>query len=404
MRFKFLLLLKSSPTLCRLYLRVAEQKALSLHLVNMTSLTDIQPKSRWISGERPYLIAGPCSAETPEQLRATIQGLLPAKPDAIRAGIWKPRTRPNTFEGIGPEALIWIKEATEGTGIPVMVEVASAKHVELSLAAGIDMVWIGARTTVNPFMVQEIAEALRGTNIPVLVKNPVNPELELWIGALERMHKVGINQLAAIHRGFSGYEKTIYRNHPNWELPIELRRQLPDLMMICDPSHISGNALLVADTAQIALDLDFDGLMIETHHDPARAWSDAAQQITPDQLCRLMKDLVFRREHIEDPAFNAQLEQLRSRIDGIDAALLKLLADRLAIIRDIGTVKMDNDITILQPTRWAQIFETRLAEAGDKNLDQAFVSRLLHLLHEESINTQVKVFREQRVTTPNKEA
>lgn len=395
---------QSTFMLCRLYLCSAEQKALSLHLVNMTSLTDLQPKTSWISGDRPYLIAGPCSAENPEQLRATIQGLLPAKPDAIRAGIWKPRTRPNTFEGIGPEALIWIKEATAGTGIPVMVEVASAKHVELSLAAGIDMVWIGARTTVNPFMVQEIAEALRGSNIPVLVKNPVNPELELWIGALERMHKVGITKLAAIHRGFSGYEKTIYRNHPNWELPIELRRQLPELMMICDPSHISGNALLVGDTAQIALDLDFDGLMIETHHDPAHAWSDAAQQITPDQLCRLMKDLVFRREHIEDPAFNAQLEQLRSRIDGIDEALLKLLADRLAIIRDIGAVKMDNDITILQPTRWAQIFETRLAEAGQKSLDQAFVSRLLHLLHEESINTQVKVFREQRITTPKKES
>ncbi len=370
----------------------------------MTSLSDIQPKSSWTQSDRPYLIAGPCSAETPEQLRATMEGLLPLKPDAIRAGIWKPRTRPNTFEGIGPEALIWLREATAGSGIPVMVEVASAKHVELSLAAGIDMVWIGARTTVNPFMVQEIAEALRGTKIPVLVKNPVNPELELWIGALERMHKVGITQLAAIHRGFSGYEKTIYRNHPNWELPIELRRQLPELMMICDPSHISGNALLVADTAQIALDLDFDGLMIETHHDPAHAWSDASQQITPEQLKRLVDELVFRREHIEDPAFNAQLEQLRLRIDTIDNALIALLRDRLDIIRDIGAVKMENDITILQPTRWAQIFDTRLAQAGEKSLDAGFVSRLLHLLHEESINTQVKVFRDQRDTLPKKKS
>jgi chorismate mutase len=363
----------------------------------MTSLANIQAKANWTRSDRPFLIAGPCSAETPAQLQATIAGILPHQPDAIRAGIWKPRTRPNTFEGVGPEALLWLKEAVAGTNVPVMVEVASARHVELSLAAGIDMLWIGARTTVNPFMVQEIADALRGTQIPVLVKNPVNPELELWIGALERIHKAGINQLAAIHRGFSGYEKTIYRNHPNWELPIELRRQLPDLMMICDPSHISGNALLVADTAQIALDLDFDGLMIETHIDPAHAWSDASQQITPDQLGRLLQQLVFRREYIEDPVFNSQLQQLRGQIDQIDGELMALLQQRLAIIKHIGGVKMENDITILQPNRWAEIFETRLRDAAQKELDPGFISRLLHLLHQESINTQVKVFREQRL-------
>ncbi len=372
----------------------------------MQLLQDIAPKTDWFgrrkADERPYLIAGPCSAETPDQLRATINGLVPAKPNAIRAGIWKPRTRPNTFEGVGPEGLIWLKEAVEHTGIPVMIEVASAKHVELALAAGIDMVWIGARTTVNPFMVQEIADALKGSDIPVLVKNPVNPDLDLWIGALERMHKVGIRKLAAIHRGFSGYEKTIYRNQPNWELPIELRRQAPDLMMICDPSHISGNALLVADTAQIALDLDFDGLMIETHIHPAQAWSDAAQQITPEQLIRLMEKLVHSRELTEDPVFNTQLEQLRKQIDQIDRNLLELLSQRMEVIRDIGEVKHNNDITILQPARWAQIMETRLAEADSRELEPGFVRRMLQLMHQESINAQVKVFREQRDRQPRK--
>jgi len=372
----------------------------------MQLLQDIAPKAEWFgrrkADERPFLIAGPCSAETPDQLRATINGLLPAKPNAIRAGIWKPRTRPNTFEGVGPEGLIWLKEAVEHTGIPVMIEVASAKHVELALAAGIDMVWIGARTTVNPFMVQEIADALKGSNIPVLVKNPVNPDLDLWIGALERMHKAGIRKLAAIHRGFSGYEKTIYRNQPNWELPIELRRQAPDLMMICDPSHISGNALLVADTAQIALDLDFDGLMIETHIQPAQAWSDAAQQITPEQLIRLLAKLVHSRELTEDPVFNTQLEQLRKQIDQIDRNLLELLSQRMEVIRDIGEVKHNNDITILQPARWAQIMETRLAEADSRELEPGFVRRMLQLMHQESINAQVKVFREQRDRQPRK--
>lgn len=362
----------------------------------MTFKLDIFPKSVWKPDDRPLLISGPCSAETPVQFRTTLEQMLPSRPDVVRAGIWKPRTRPNNFEGVGNDALDWSVEIAHGMGLPIMVEVASGKHVEAALKARVDMLWIGARTTVNPFLVQEIADAVSGVEVPMLVKNPVSPDLELWIGAIERLNKAGIRKLGAIHRGFSGYEKSIFRNHPNWEIPIELKRLLPELLIICDPSHISGNRFLVPETAQVALDLDFDGLMIETHYDPENAWSDARQQITPAELNKLMEGLVFRREQTDDLVFNARLEELRGEIDQLDKLLIQLLQQRLELISALGAVKNNNNITILQPGRWAEILRTRLAYANELNIDRHFMTRLLHLLHQESINTQVKMFKEVR--------
>jgi chorismate mutase len=362
----------------------------------MNPALNILPKSAWKPDDRPLLISGPCSAETPAQFKATLQGMAPLRPDIVRAGIWKPRTRPNNFEGVGKEALLWAVEIAHEMALPLMVEVASGKHVEEALKAGVNMLWIGARTTVNPFMVQDIADAVQGTQVPMLVKNPVNPDLELWIGAIERLNKAGITQLGAIHRGFSGYEKSIFRNHPNWEIPIELKRLLPDLLLVCDPSHISGNSLLVPDLAQIAIDLDFDGLMIETHCDPANAWSDAKQQITPAELKALMAGLIYRREQTDDVVFNARLEELRSQIDEVDARLIAVLRERLQLASEVGRVKNQNDITILQPRRWSEIFNSRLEKAAQSEIDSHFMTRLLHLLHQESINTQVKMFKEAR--------
>lgn len=359
---------------------------------------NILPKSAWKPNDRPLLISGPCSAETPAQFRATLEQLAPLRPDAIRAGIWKPRTRPNNFEGVGKEALSWAVEIAAEMDFPLMVEVASGKHVDEALQAGVKMLWIGARTTVSPFMVQEIADAVKGVDLPMLVKNPVNPDLELWIGAIERLNKAGIRQLGAIHRGFSGYEKSIFRNHPNWEIPIELKRLLPDLLLICDPSHISGNSLLVPDLAQIALDLDFDGLMIETHIDPQQAWSDAKQQITPAELKELMAGLIYRREQCDDVVFNAKLEELRSQIDVVDARLIEILKERMLLASEVGKVKNQNDITILQPRRWSEIFNSRLEKAEENDIDSHFMTRLLHLLHQESINTQVRMFKQARET------
>jgi chorismate mutase len=359
---------------------------------------DLLPKSAWKPDGRPLLISGPCSAETPAQFRSTLSQLAPVRPDILRAGIWKPRTRPNHFEGVGQEALSWAVEIAAELDLPLMVEVASGKHVEAAMQAGVKMFWIGARTTVNPFMVQDIADAVQGTNVPMLVKNPVNPDLELWIGAIERLNKAGIRQLGAIHRGFSGYEKSIFRNHPNWEIPIEMKRLLPDLLLICDPSHISGNRLLVPDLAQIAIDLDFDGLMIESHFDPANAWSDAKQQITPAELEQLMSQLIFRREQTDDVVFNARLETLRAQIDEVDARLIEVLKERLHLAAEVGRVKNQNDITILQPRRWSEIFNSRLEKAAQSEIDSHFMTRLLHLLHQESINTQVKMFKEARDT------
>ena len=353
-------------------------------------------KSAWNKHNRQMLIAGPCSAESPQQFSESIQGILPAQPDLIRAGIWKPRTKPGHFEGLGASALGWTHEIAQQLGVPLMVEVGSAEHVEQVLEAGIRHVWIGARTTVNPFMVQEIATALEGSAIAVLVKNPVSPDIELWSGAIERLSKAGIEQLGAVHRGFTGYGRTLYRNHPSWEIPIELRRRYPDMLILCDPSHISGDRLLVPEVAQMALDLEFDGLMVESHVSPDSALSDAKQQLTPQALLDMLARLVHRNLQSTDGVVNARLEQLRAQIDGVDAQIISLLQKRMMLVDDIGSVKEEFDITILQHDRWTEILKTRQAWATQLNPD--FVQQMLFLIHQESIDRQAERFRHARAT------
>lgn len=351
-------------------------------------------KSAWNKHNRQMLIAGPCSAESPQQFTDTLKGILPARPDLIRAGIWKPRTKPGQFEGVGASALAWTQELAQQAGVPLLVEVASAEHVEQVLEAGIRHVWIGARTTVNPFMVQEIASALEGSDMAVLVKNPVSPDLELWSGAVERFQKAGVEKLGAVHRGFTGFGRTLYRNHPSWEIPIELRRRFSDMLILCDPSHIAGDRLLVAEVAQMALDLEFDGLMVEAHVNPDAALSDSRQQLTPRALLELLARLVHRNLQSSDGVVNARLEQLRERIDGVDARLISLLQERMALVDDIGSVKEKFDITILQHERWTEILRTRQEWGAQLNPD--FVRQLLFLIHQESIDRQAERFRHAR--------
>ena len=322
--------------------------------------------------------------------------------DLFRAGVWKPRTRPGSFEGRGAEALTWVKEAGLAANIPVCVEVASTEHVELALKAGIDVLWIGARTTVNPFMVQELAEALSGTGIPVLVKNPVNPDAELWVGAIERLTKAGLSDVAAIHRGFSTYGQTEFRNTPNWAVPIELRRRMPDLAIYCDPSHICGNRTGLAEVAQRAIDLDLDGLMIEVHPDPDRALSDAKQQITPIQLGALLSGLVWRRPDADRLNVAASLEELRASIDRIDHDILEKLFERMNVVRSIGDFKRSNNITILQHERWNEIINDRSAFAHGRGVTQRFVRNLLEAIHAESIHQQTLIM-DQRPLDENHE-
>lgn len=341
--------------------------------------------------DRPFVIAGPCSAETREQVLETAEGLKDLNVDLLRAGVWKPRTRPGKFEGIGEEAITWLKEAGNLIGKPVTVEVASAAHVELALKGGVDVLWIGARTTVNPFMVQEIADALKGTDVPVLVKNPVNPDVELWIGAIERFQSVGLTKLGAIHRGFSTFQKSPFRNSPNWNIPIELKRRMPDVPIICDPSHICGNRELLSEVAQKAIDLNMDGLMLETHRDPSKAWSDAEQQVTPKELETILSELVWRNPNSLDLEVKAKLEELRAAIDGLDRDILDLLIDRLEITRKIGAYKKDHNITILQHQRWNEILHDREAYIEGKQLSTRFLHKFLEAIHEESIQQQTNV-------------
>ncbi|MEL6255958.1 MAG: bifunctional 3-deoxy-7-phosphoheptulonate synthase/chorismate mutase type II [Bacteroidota bacterium] len=323
---------------------------------------DLIPMKEWGLGLGDTMnISGPCSAETAEQVMETAQGVSKHEVDVLRAGIWKPRTRPNSFEGVGSVGLKWLKDAGEATGKPVCTEVANVKHVYEALRTGIDILWVGARTTTNPFAVQEIADALEGVNIPVMVKNPVNPDLELWIGAMERLYKAGINKIAAIHRGFSTYGPSKYRNEPQWEIPIELRRRMPDLPIICDPSHISGKRELLQPVSQKALDLNFDGLMIESHPNPDKALSDARQQVTPVRLGEILESLVHRNPNSADPQLSNKLEMFRERIDEIDEQLIRMLADRMDVVKKIGQFKKDNNITILQTSRWNEIIQERLA-------------------------------------------
>ena len=342
-------------------------------------------------GKSPILISGPCSAESREQVLASCKGVAEQGAHLLRAGIWKPRTRPGSFEGVGEVGLPWLAEAGRITGLPTCCEVAKAEHVEAALKAGIDVLWIGARTSVNPFAVQEVADALQGVDVPVMVKNPVNPDLPLWIGALERLYKAGIDKLAAIHRGFSVSNAAPYRNLPIWYLPIDLRRELPDLTLINDPSHIAGRRSLLLQIAQKALDLDFDGWMIESHINPEVALSDAAQQVTPRGLRKLLDSLVYRTAESEDPEFKANLEALRYDIDNIDQQLFDLMAQRMEVAREIGKYKKANNVQILQMDRWRHIFATRSRQAAAGGLNDRFAEQVLQALHEESIQQQTHV-------------
>ncbi len=341
---------------------------------------------------RPFLISGPCSAETEEQVIKTARQLAQLNTvNIFRAGIWKPRTRPDSFEGVGSEGLRWLRNVKQETGLLVGTEVANEKHVYEALKYGIDMLWIGARTSVNPFTVQEISDALKGVDVIVLVKNPVNPDIELWIGAIERIAKAGIRHLGAIHRGFSTFEKTSYRNQPNWQLPIELRHRIHDLPLICDPSHIAGSREFLREISQKALDLNFDGLMIESHIDPDKALSDAAQQVTPDGLRDLLSRLVIRNPVASDPKLLDILGELRQQIDVFDEHLLDLLEKRMKVAETIGQYKKANNITILQSTRWDEIINRVMSKTKAKGLSAEFIDTIFKAIHQESINHQMRV-------------
>lgn len=342
--------------------------------------------------KRPIVISGPCSAETETQLVETAKRLAKTgKVDVLRAGIWKPRTRPGSFEGVGTKGLPWLQHAKSETGLPIAVEVATGKQVEDALHFEVDILWIGARTTVNPFSVQEIADALRGVDVPVFIKNPINPDLELWTGAVERIAKAGIEDIGLIHRGFSSYGNTDYRNAPMWHLAIEMKRRNPEIPIINDPSHISGRRDNLQELAQKAIDLDYDGLMIESHIDPDNAWSDAKQQITPEVLAALLDGIKWRKEEVDEAAYHAVLEKLRQQINHLDDELLQILGQRMKIADAIGKFKKENNITILQTTRWNEILERAFKKGEILGLSKEFITKYFDAVHMESINHQNKI-------------
>jgi len=342
--------------------------------------------------KRPLIISGPCSAETEEQVVETVQRIAATgKVDMIRAGIWKPRTRPGSFEGIGVKGLPWLLRAKKLTGLPTMVEVATGKQVDDAINFEVDVLWIGARTTVNPFSVQEVADALRGTDVPVLIKNPINPDLELWTGAVERVAKSGVKQIGLIHRGFSSYGNTEYRNAPMWHLAIEMKRRYPDLLFINDPSHICGRREILHEVAQKAIDLDYDGLMIESHMDPDHAWSDAKQQVTPEKLAELLDSIVWRREDVNSEEYHAALEKLRQQINHLDDELMQILGQRMKISEKIGEYKKNNNITILQTNRWNEILQRAVQKGESLGLSKEFITKYFDAMHMESINHQNKI-------------
>lgn len=343
--------------------------------------------------DQPLIISGPCSAESEEQVLTTAQKLKDSgKVHAYRAGVWKPRTRPNSFEGIGEKAFPWLKRVKHEVGLPVTIEVANAKHVELALENDIDILWIGARTTVNPFSVQEIADALKGVDVPVMIKNPINPDLALWIGAFERLNQAGIEKLVAIHRGFSSVNKE-FRNAPNWEIPIELKTELPNVPLICDPSHIAGIRNKVALIAQKSMDLNFDGLMIESHINPDVALSDSQQQLSPDVLVELLNELKVRNQTSSCSEFQLNLEKLRSEIDVLDSEMIKILAHRFQLSEKIGDFKKDNNVSIFQLERWKQILQSRVDQATKQDISPAFVESMIKLIHDESIKIQTQIYQ-----------
>lgn len=337
--------------------------------------------------ERPFVIAGPCSAETEEQVMTTARQLANYGCHMFRAGIWKPRTKPGGFEGNGEKALPWMQQVKKETGMLTATEVATPEHVELALKYGIDVLWVGARTTANPFAMQALADALKGTDVPVLVKNPTNPDLELWIGALERLNLAGIKRLGAIHRGFSSYDNKIYRNLPTWQIPIELHRRIPDLPIVNDPSHIGGRRELIAPLCQQAMDLGFDGLIVESHCDPDKAWSDAKQQVTPDVLDYILSLLVIRDETVTTEG----IVQLRKQIDEIDNQLMEMLSKRMRVCREIGHYKKEHNMTVLQTSRYNEILDKRGAQGALCGMAPEFVAKVFENIHEESVRQQIEI-------------
>lgn len=369
------------------------------------SLNQISPAASWWNSQnKPFLISGPCSAETEIQVIETAKQLAASnKVHMFRGGLWKPRTRPDSFEGVGKVGLEWMVNAKQETGLPIITEVATAEHVELCLKNGFDALWIGARTTVNPFSVQELADALKGVDIPVFVKNPVNPDLQLWIGALERFQRSGILKLVAIHRGFSHFGESIYRNEPMWEIPIALKTTFPGLSIFCDPSHIAGRRDLLLPIAQKALDLGMDGLMLESHIQPELAWSDANQQVTPSRLTEIIDLLNVRMTSTDDIIFINELEALRSRIDKVDEEIILLISKRMKITTELAHYKKKHNVTILQVERWKEIIETRSMLGEKLGLSQTFIDKYLEQLHNESILTQTRVMNvEEHQNAPTK--
>ncbi len=362
----------------------------------------VLPLREWgLNNDRPLLIAGPCSAETEEQVLQTARELDKSLVHVFRAGIWKPRTRPNSFEGVGSVGLEWLKRVKEETGLKVATEVANVKHVYEALKAGVDVLWIGARTSANPFAVQEIADALKGVDVPVFVKNPVNPDLELWIGAIERICQAGIAKVGAIHRGFSSYGKSKYRNIPHWQIAIDLKRRIPDIALINDPSHITGNASMIASVSQKAMDVNFDGLMIETHCNPHEAWSDAKQQITPSELHELVNNLVLRSPEALVLHAGDTLEELRAKIDVFDNELMEILTGRMQVVEKIGMWKKQNNVTIYQASRFEQILRSVAAKAQKFGLKPEFVENIFKAIHEESISRQTAILNDELAKNVN---
>ena len=354
-------------------------------------MKDIRPIAMLgVEPQRPIVIAGPCSAESEEQTLSTARLLADMGIKIFRAGIWKPRTKPGCFEGVGSVGLPWLQRVKEETGMYVTTEGATVEHVEAAVEAGIDILWIGARTTANPFSMQQIADALKGVDIPVLVKNPVNPDLELWIGAVERLYNAGVKQIGVIHRGFTSYGKHLYRNPPHWHIPIELRRRLPQVSIFGDPSHIAGQRDLIAPLSQQAMDLGFDGLIIESHCNPDAAWSDSSQQVTPNHLAHILQHLVIR----QTSQITETLSQLRQHIDNIDNDLMALLAERMRVAREIGHYKKENDMPILQAHRYDEILTKRMAQAVTLGMSTDFIKTILEAIHEESVQQQVRLFND----------
>lgn len=348
---------------------------------------ELEPLCLPCDKKRPIVIAGPCSAETEEQVMSTARMLADKGCHIFRAGVWKPRTKPGGFEGNGEKALPWLKEVREETGMMISTEVATPDHVELAMRYDMDVLWVGARTSANPFAMQALADSMQGLQIPVLVKNPVNPDLELWIGGLQRLNQAGIKRLGVIHRGFSSYDKKIYRNLPMWQIPIELRRRIPGLPIICDPSHIGGRRDLIAPLCQQAMDLGFDGLIVESHCNPKEAWSDAKQQVTPDILDYILSLLVIR----DDTFTTEDIRSLRAQIDELDNSLMELLAKRFRLCREIGTFKKEHNMTILQTRRYNEILEKRGTQAGLCGMNPKFAAHIFELIHEESVRQQLAI-------------